>query len=429
MQKQQEDANLPLPTEDQIRWHEAQIGVLICLGLNTYYNQEWGDGKKSVHVFDPSRLDCNQWMEAAKAIGAKYAVLVAKHHDGFCLWPTKTTSYSIASTPYKGGKGDIVREFVDACKKSGIKVGIYNSPWDRHEPCYPDENAYDDFYCAQLEELMTWYDTDIFEFWFDGAGSAGRTYDWNRIMALVKKYHPHAMVFNMGRPDIRWVGNELGFANDPNWNVFQIGDTIDKTNTTDIAGVGLKINDNNGYGNVWLPAECDVPLYNHQWFWHTNSHRKIYPLKRLKWIYEKSIGRGANLLVGLAPNREGLIGDKEMMRLEEWGRFIHQYEDSRALIEFSGEGSQLEFDLGKPIDCNCVILMEDIGKGQRVRKYNVFYKQEKSKTWERLSKGKSIGYKKIDRFKAKSIQKIKIIVEEQVATPCFSRIAFYRIID
>ncbi len=427
MQKKEIEGGLPLPTEDQIRWHEAQIGVLICLSLNTYYNQEWGDGKKSAEVFNPSRLDCNQWMEAAKAIGAKYAILVAKHHDGFCLWPTKTTTYSIANTPYKNGKGDIVREFVDACKKYGIKMGIYNSPWDRHEPCYPDEKAYDDFYCNQMEELMTWYDTDIFEFWFDGAGSAGRKYDWNRIMNLVKKYHPNAMIFNMGRPTVRWVGNELGYANDPNWNVVQIGDTIDQTQTTDIPSVGLKINDNDGNGNAWLPAECDVPLYNHQWFWHTNSARKIYPLTRLKWIYEKSIGRGANLLIGIAPNREGLIGDKELARLKELGRFIEQYQDSKALIILSGDGPDLEFDFEKPISCNRILLMEDIRKGQRVKKYEVYFQSPTKHEWKRLSKGTSIGYKKIDSFKATTLHRIKIVVKEYLDLPSFSRIAFYLI--
>lgn len=368
-------------------------------------------------------------MRAAKAIGAKYAILVTKHHDGFCFWPTKTTDYSIKSTPYKEGKGDIVKEFIEACKKFEIKVGIYLSPWDRHEPCYPNEKEYDDFYCKQLEELMTWYNTEIFEFWFDGAGSEGRKYDWNRIMKLTLQYHPHAMIFNMGRPTVRWVGNELGFANDPNWNVFQIGDTIDQTETTEIIGVGLKINDNNGYGNAWLPAECDVSLYNHQWFWHTNSHRKIYPLKRLKWIYKKSIGRGANLLVGLAPDRDGLIGEKEMNRLNEWGRVIAQFDALKALISVSGEGNILEFSFPTSIESNCLMLMEDIRKGQRVRKYDIYYASANEYKWKRLSKGCSIGFKKIDRFKRRMIAKLKVIILEHLATPILSKIALYSIND
>jgi alpha-L-fucosidase len=418
---------LPKPSEDQVNWHAMEIGALICIGLNTFHNKEWGDGTLPPASFNPTCLDCFQWLQIAKEFGAKYAILVAKHHDGFCLWPTKTTNYSVRASPHKNGQGDVVREFIEACKQLDMKIGIYLSPWDRHEPCYPDAAPYDDFYCQQLEELMTWYDTDFVEFWFDGAGSEGRKYDWNRIMALVQKYHPHAMIFNMGRPTIRWVGNERGFANDPNWNVLQIGDTIDDTDTTDIIGVGLKINECDGYGNTWLPAECDVPLYNHQWYWHTNSERKIYPLKKLLWMYENSVGRGANLLIGMAPNRQGLMGKKEVQRMQAFGQVIKRYNLENALYQTRGEGTEIECCLPGPVRANYLMLQEDIREGQAIRGYTVMYKKSSAAKWQVLQRGTSIGYKKIDRFRTTTIHGLRILVPSSLVSPKMKTIALFRI--
>lgn len=175
---------------------------------------EWSDGTLSPASFDPRRLDARQWVAAARVAGATYVVLTAKHHDGFCLWPTSTTDYSVASSPWRDGAGDVVRELADACAEAGMGLGLYLSPWDRHEPRYSDAAAYDDFYCAQLTELCTQYG-DLVEIWFDGAGSAGRSYDWKKIIEVVRTHQPGAVVFNMGDPDIRWVGNEDGLAADP----------------------------------------------------------------------------------------------------------------------------------------------------------------------------------------------------------------------
>lgn len=176
-----------------------------------------GEGTDSPELFNPTQFDARQWARTAKRAGFKYLVLTAKHHDGFCLWPTKTTDYSVKSSPWKNGQGDVVREVADACREEGLKFGLYLSPWDRHEPCYPDKEAYDDFYAEQLTELLTGYGP-LVEVWFDGAGSQGREYDWPRIIGLVDQYQPEAMVFNMGRPTIRWVGNEDGVAPYPCWN-------------------------------------------------------------------------------------------------------------------------------------------------------------------------------------------------------------------
>ena len=199
------------PTAGQLRWQELQFGMFCHFGINTFFGMEWSDGSLDPAGFAPGRLDARQWVETARAAGMRYLILTAKHHDGFCLWPTETTDYSVRASPYRGGNGDVVGEVAAACHELGIPFGLYLSPWDRHEPCYVDAAAYDRFYIRQLTELCTRYGP-LAELWFDGAGSAGRTYDWDAIMGVVDRYQPDAVIFNMGRPTIRWVGNEDGLA-------------------------------------------------------------------------------------------------------------------------------------------------------------------------------------------------------------------------
>lgn len=206
-----------LPSREQMAWQDLELGMFCHFGINTFCDQEWGEGGDSPAVFNPLQLDARQWVSTAKEAGFRYFILTAKHHDGFCLWPTATSTYSVASSPWKEGRGDVVKECAEACRDLGVGFGIYLSPWDRHEPCYADPQAYDDFYALQLQELLTGYGP-LTEIWFDGAGSEGRNYDWRRIMDLIKLHQPGAMVFNMGAPTIRWVGNEDGLAPYPCWN-------------------------------------------------------------------------------------------------------------------------------------------------------------------------------------------------------------------
>lgn len=215
-------ATVPVPTPGQLHWQRTGMGVFFHFGLNTFHGLEWSDGTLDPATFDPDQLDADQWVRTAKRAGAGYVVLTAKHHDGFCLWPTATTDYSVRSAPWRGGRGDVVAEVAEACRHHDLGLGLYLSPWDRNAVCYPDPAAYDAFYLTQLEELCSNYG-DLFELWFDGAGSQGRTYDWQRIAALVERRQPQAMVFNMGRPTIRWIGNEDGLAADP--VVYVVSDT------------------------------------------------------------------------------------------------------------------------------------------------------------------------------------------------------------
>ena len=205
---------IPIPTALQLRWQDTELGLFFHFGINTFYGKEWSDGSLAPGGFSPTRLDPHRWVETAKAAGAGYVVLTAKHHDGFCLWPTETTDYSVRSSPFRGGRGDVVGELAEACDRAHMPLGLCLSPWDRHEPSYPDAAAYDRFYVRQLTELCTRYG-HLFELWFDGAGSEGRRYDWDAIMEVADRYQPQAMVFNMGRKTIRWVGTRTAWPPTP----------------------------------------------------------------------------------------------------------------------------------------------------------------------------------------------------------------------
>ena len=212
----------PRPSRAQLAWQRDELALFFHFGVNTFSNREWGDGKEDPATFNPSQLDASQWAAAARAAGARAAILTAKHHDGFCLWPTKTTTHSVAKSPWRDGHGDVVREFVDACRAERLRPGLYLSPWDRNSPVYGDSPRYNDLYCDQLTELLTRYGP-LAEVWFDGANGEGpngkkQVYDWPRVWALVRKLQPEAIMFSDAGPDVRWCGNEKGSGGDPNWS-------------------------------------------------------------------------------------------------------------------------------------------------------------------------------------------------------------------
>ncbi|HEX4682972.1 MAG TPA: alpha-L-fucosidase, partial [Gemmatimonadaceae bacterium] len=212
----------PRPSPSQLAWQRDELALFLHFGVNTFTDREWGDGTESPSIFNPARLDARQWTRAAKAAGARALVLTAKHHDGFCLWPTSTTGHSVANSPWHGGHGDVVRELVDACRADGLRIGLYLSPWDRNNPTYGDSPRYNDLYCDQLTELLTRYGK-VAEVWFDGANGEGpngkkQVYDWPRVWGLVRRLQPEAVMFSDAGPDVRWCGNERGTAGDPNWS-------------------------------------------------------------------------------------------------------------------------------------------------------------------------------------------------------------------
>jgi alpha-L-fucosidase len=405
-------SNLAKPTEQQMKWQDLEIGMFCHFGMNTFHDQEWGEGTDSPETFNPSSLNARQWVKLAKEAGFKYFILTAKHHDGFCLWPTATTDYSVKSSPWKDGKGDILREVAEACQEQGMLFGLYLSPWDRHEPCYSDKEAYDDFYCQQLTELLTNYGP-LVEVWFDGAGSEGREYDWKRIIGLVKKHQPNAMIFNMGEPTIRWVGNEDGVAPYPCWN------------TAETAKVSMYTSDMLTWMPEtpdWVPAECDVPIRKKHWFWHPNDEQSLLSLDKLMDIYYRSVGHGTNLLLNVAPDNRGLIPDVDVQRVQEFGKEIKK-RFANSIAETSGEGNELVFSLSAETVIDHVILMEEIAHGERVRKYVLEAKQ--GDNWVTLVKASAVGHKKIDQFDPVSTDLLRLRVQEAVATPLIRRLACF----
>lgn len=405
---------LAKPSPQQLAWQDMELGMFCHFGMNTFCDQEWGDGTDSAEIFNPEQLDARQWARTAKRAGFKYLVLTAKHHDGFCLWPTKTTDYSVKSSPWKGGKGDVVREVADACREEGLQFGLYLSPWDRHEPCYPDKEAYDDFYAEQLTELLTGYGP-LVEVWFDGAGSQGREYDWNRIIGLIDKYQPDAMVFNMGRPTIRWVGNEDGVAPYPCWN------------TATTARESMFTSDMMTWMEgtpAWVPAECDVPIRKRHWFWHPDDEASLRSLEDVLDIYYRSVGHGATLLLNISPDNRGLLPEVDVERVIEFGDEIRR-RFGQPVGQTSGEGTELLLKLEFIQPVNHVIIMEDIAHGERVREYvlEAFSHGE----WKELVRGSAIGHKKIDRFNTIETDQLRVRILSSVEQPLIRNLAAYHV--
>ncbi|MFE4194309.1 alpha-L-fucosidase [Paenarthrobacter sp. NPDC056912] len=376
-----------VPTAAQLRWQQLEFGVFIHFGINTFAGKEWSDGTLPAAGFNPTELDAGSWVRVAKDAGARYLVLTAKHHDGFCLWPTATTGYSVASSPWRGGQGDVVREVAEACQEQGIGLGLYLSPWDRNAECYSDPVAYDDFYVQQLTELCTGYGP-LMELWFDGAGSVGREYNWDRIIAVVREHQPDAMIFNMGQPTIRWVGNENGLASDP------VNYVVDRTADTQYTDSNSQL----GYAG-YLPPECDVSL-RRGWFWHPDDQPKT--TEHLLAIYYRSVGMGANLLLNLPPDTRGLIPDEDQAILLEWKAELDARlsGEMEARVEHHDGGATLTFPA--EVTFNHLELVEDLSSGQRITRYAV------STDEGALVEGMTVGNRRLHQFPVVTAKRLHV---------------------
>ena len=398
------------PSPQQVEWQDLEFGVLIHFGANTFLDREWSDGTASPQIFNPTEFDAEQWMRAIRAAGAKYVVLVTKHHDGFCLWPTAQTDYSVKSSPWENGKGDVVRRVSDAARKVGLKFGVYLSPWDRHEPRYKNSAQYDDYYIAELGELASNYG-DFVEFWLDGAGSEGHVYNFQRIIENLRMYQPNTLVFADAAlfeyGDIRWVGNENGAIPYENWNVL----------------------DRHGFLR-WRPVEADTPLHKTHWFWHPNDEATLKSLPELMATYEDTVGRGGQLMLGLAPDKRGLLPEADVKRLEEFGAAIRErYAEnlmpkelarSRDSAEAALDGDPetfwsapqgshhavLEARFVRPVTFDRTLLMEWLNDGQHVERFRI--EAWNGKTWAALVDGRAIGHKRIDHFQPVTATRVRL---------------------
>ena len=415
----------PRPSPPQLAWQRDELALFLHFGVNTFTDREWGDGRESPAIFAPARLDARQWARVARASGARALVLTAKHHDGFCLWPTRTTQHSVAASPWRGGGGDLVREFVDACRAEGLGAGLYLSPWDRNNPAYGDSPRYNDLYADQLTELLTRYGT-IAEVWFDGANGEGpngkrQQYDWPRVWGLVRRLQPEAVIFSDAGPDVRWCGNERGTAGDPNWSTVN----PDAVPYPGASGPGIieALQHGDPSGTVWRPAEVDVSI-RPGWFYHPAEDARVRTVDNLVTLYFTSVGRNGKLLLNVPPTRDGLLHEVDVARLagmrEQLAtRFAQDLAAAGRRPAWRATGArtaELELDLGRTATVSTARLEEDIARGQRVARYALHGAGDDG-AWRELARGTTIGYAKLDRFEPAGVRRVRLTIEDAVAAP------------
>ncbi|XVE58661.1 hypothetical protein DITRI_Ditri04bG0186600 [Diplodiscus trichospermus] len=442
---------LPLPTFSQLKWQQRELIMFIHFGVNTFTDSEWGTGKENPSIFNPAGLDANQWVTVASEAGISLMILTAKHHDGFCLWPSKYTDHSVISSPWKNGHGDVVQEFVSAVKAhSGIDAGLYLSPWDRHDRRYGNDLQYNEYYLAQLQELLNRYGS-VQEIWFDGAKGKNQknmSYYFTDWFAMTKELQSSINIFSDAGPDVRWVGDEQGFAGNTSWstinsNLLSIGNAsiIDYLNTGDPKGTN------------WLPPECDVSIRK-GWFWHkTESPKK---LSKLLEIYYNSVGRNCVMLLNVPPNSTGLISEIDVHRLKEFrtaiDRIFSKNLAEKCLIKASSqrggkgggfgpenaldsdhlwtywaprnEGNKQEhwIEIRAPsgeLRFNVIRIQEAIGLGQRIIRHKIYVDSKK------LVEGTTVGYKRLHRLKEVHGRVVRIIIKESRGLPLISSIGLH----
>ena len=450
----------PLPTPRQIAWHSLEFYGFVHFTVNTFTDKEWGLGDESEKVFNPTDFDAGQIARAAKAGGMAGLILTCKHHDGFCLWPSRYTGHSVKNSPWKNGRGDVVKELSTACRREGLKFGVYLSPWDRNHQDYA-RPEYINYYRNQLRELLTNYG-DIFAVWFDGAnggdgyyGGARETrkidnrvyYDWPNTWQIVRELQPNAAMFSDGGPDYRWVGNESGVAGDPCWATMDMADRHPGGRTA-----GLSSGERPG--TQWLPAECDVSI-RPGWFYHSSEDDKVKTPAQLLDIYYKSVGRGACLNLNLPPDRRGRIPDPDAQSLREMRRLLDAaFADNLArrakLIASNTRGDEKAFapenlldgkrdtywatddavttpelvlEFPKPITFNVVSLREFLPLGQRIEAFALDLWHDGS--WQECARGTSIGNRRLLRLSPMTASKVRLRITQAPVCPALSEFGLY----
>lgn len=419
-----EMASRLVPTPQQLEWQRMELTAFLHFGVNTFTGREWGDGTEDPAIFNPTSLDCEQWVRTLKESGFKMAIITAKHHDGFCLWPTKTTRHSVASSSWKGGKGDVVRELRDACKKYGIKFGVYLSPWDRNASCYGDSPAYNQFFIEQLTELLTNYG-EVHEVWFDGANGEGpngkkQIYDWDAILKTIRRLQPKAVTAIMG-DDVRWVGNEKGIGRETEWSATALtpGIYLRSGEQNKELGIFGKAKDLGGRDIVaratelfWYPSEVDVSI-RPGWFYHADQDKQVKSLNHLTDIYFKSVGYNSVLLLNIPPDLRGLINENDVQRLKEFSSYLKKTFARNYVLKgneawHGTSGTVRQYDIQKEALVNAFMIQEDISKGQRVESFLV--EAYKDGSWIHMAEGTTIGYKRLVRFSDTRPERIRVTI-------------------
>jgi alpha-L-fucosidase len=402
-----------LPFADQIAWQNLEMGMFVHFAPNTWQDTESDNLTTPLSEINPIKLDTGQWAQTAIGLGAKYIVFVAKHQGGFCMWQTDTTDYSIRNTPWKGGHGDVLAEISASCRKHGLKLGVYVSPRDDHFGAKTGgicktpqlQVRYNAMYREQLTEILSRYG-ELVEIWFDGSTVTP-------VSDLLTKYQPHAMVFQGPSATIRWVGSEDGFAPYPCWN------GIDKAEAK--TGTATSLNSDPD-GDVWMPNEVDVSIRRPEWFWSTKNERNVLTPDQLLSIYYCSVGRGAQLLLNIPANREGLLSDADCASARSFGLDIRN-RFAKPLAETAGRGAQVTLKLGASTQIDTIILQEEIAKGERVRQYRI--EGHIGGTWHTLGEGTAIGHKRIQPVELITVDALRIVTTRSVGTPVFRSVAAF----
>ncbi|NCI46639.1 alpha-L-fucosidase [Sediminibacterium soli] len=438
----------PLPTKQQLQWHEKEFYLFVHFGPNTFTEKEWGDGKEDPSAFNPSGLDCAQWVRIARQAGAKGIILTAKHHDGFCLWPSKHSTHTVRESKWMNGKGDVVKALSEACKKAGLEMGIYISPWDRNHPDYGTP-AYNDVYIATMKELLTQYGK-YFELWWDGANGEGpngkkQVYDFRRFQDSALKWQPQLVIFSDIGPHIRWCGNERGFIGNTNWNLldtagFQRGHGAPPTDT---------LNRGNVYGKNWIPAEADVSI-RPGWFYHASEDSKVKSAEALFNLYLHSVGNGGNLLLNVPPDRSGRFHAADSAALVNFrklreqafakdllsGAAVHTTDRNKSNLKHitdhrnntywaaeAESNAGLSFTLPARQKINAVALEEMISLGQRVISFTI--EAEANGVFRKVFEGTTIGRKKIAVFPETETKQLRVTFTGAKAAPVIRGISAY----
>ena len=453
---------LPVPTPQQMAWHEMELNAFIHFTTNTFTGLEWGNGDESPAIFNPQQANPQQWVKVLKEAGFKQVILTCKHHDGFCLWPSKYTGHSIKNSPYKNGKGDIVKEVADACHQQGLKFGVYLSPWDRNHADY-GKPAYIEYYRNQLKELFTQYGT-VSEMWFDGAnggngyyGGARETrkidgatyYDWPTTLNMIKPLQPGVLFFSDAGPDLRWCGNESGTAGTTNWNNIN-NDTL----YAGKARIERLLNTGSEDGNKWIPAEVDVSI-RRGWFYHQQEDSLVKSPEKLFDIYLTSVGRGSTLLLNVPPDQRGLINDNDIKALQGFKTLLDaafknnlakgaaisvsnwrgkspnyaagKLNDNNAATYWATDddttAATIEFNFTKPQLVKYIVLQEYIQLGQRVKAFTA--EAWINNEWKQVASATTIGYKRILKIEPITTGKVRINIKSAKACLVLSNIAIY----
>lgn len=430
---------LPIPSHHQLTWQASERAVFFHFGMNTFTDSEWGTGKADPSLFNPDALDAQQWIDTAKKAGFSRVILTAKHHDGFCLWPSSYTNYTVALSPWRGGNGDLVAELSSAAHNAGLSFGIYLSPWDRHESSYGDTMLYNEFYLALLGELLTRYGP-IAEVWLDGAkgdDAPDMVYFFDSWISVIRQLQPGAVIFSDKGPDTRWVGNENGESGTTAWamvnsSLIIIGGDNDAMYSEE--------GDQNGVD--WVPAECDVSI-RPGWFWHSNQEPKS--VNTLLEIFYESVGRNCVLLLNVPPNTTGLISEEDIEVLIGFNEALDSIfsvnlaanatvtAESTRGIKYAAENildndlatywapesgnctGYLEIDLGSSVAFNVIRLQEATSMGQRVIAYHVEYLKDGE--WIAVCRGTTIGHKKLDWIETIEAQVLRVYIDAAKVEP------------